>query len=264
MDTLFLKVTITPLLMLMVSLVARRWGDFAGGIAAGLPVTSGPISIYFALDQGSHFAAQAAAGSLNGLAAVVISYGTYLLSANHMRVTYCCATTLLSYFFASLVLIGFDNVFFSIAIIFAVNFYFFFSVPGTVSPTSANIRRPQWDMPARMISSVVLVLGVTSFANYLGPTLSGFLAPIPFVAWPLIVFAHIQGGGRAAVASIRGTSLGTLSVVAFNCAVSYLLQHTGIFFTYSIAFAFAVATSFASITAVRWLSTKTSLESPFD
>lgn len=259
LDTLLLKVTITPLLMLLVSSIARRWGNFVGGIVAGLPVTSGPISIYLALDQGNHFAAQAAIGSLNGLGAVVISYSAYLYFSRHIHIFYCCTLTLLTYVLISIVLIDLDAVFLSILIIFIINFYFIFAASNTDSSTVLNVRRPRWDMLARMISSVALVLGVTGFASYLGPTLSGFLAPIPFVAWPLIVFTHIQGGSRAAASTICGTSVGALSVVAFNCAVAYFLQHAGIPFTYFIAFVFSIAMSVALTTSIRWVGAKTFL-----
>jgi hypothetical protein len=46
MELLLIKLFLTPLLMLTISWSTRRWGPEIGGLLAGLPLTSGPISIY--------------------------------------------------------------------------------------------------------------------------------------------------------------------------------------------------------------------------
>src|SRR5262245_32371304 len=84
MSTLTLKIAITPLLILAASWAGRRWGEAVGGWLVGLPLTSGPIAFFLALDHGTDFAAAAAAGSLGGAlaqACFCIAYGraaTYL------------------------------------------------------------------------------------------------------------------------------------------------------------------------------------------
>src|SRR5215471_3955992 len=78
MGTLTLKIVLTPLLILAASWVGRRWGEAVGGWLVGLPLTSGPIAFFLALDHGTGFAAAAAAGSLAGAAAQAcfcIGYG---------------------------------------------------------------------------------------------------------------------------------------------------------------------------------------------
>jgi hypothetical protein len=40
-----IKLLLTPILMIAISWAARRWGPGIGGLLAGLPLTSGPISI---------------------------------------------------------------------------------------------------------------------------------------------------------------------------------------------------------------------------
>src|SRR5262249_56057578 len=52
------------------TLAGRRWGPGVSGWVAGFPLTSGPVSVFLALEQGPGFAAQAAVGTLLGLAAM--------------------------------------------------------------------------------------------------------------------------------------------------------------------------------------------------
>jgi len=65
-DTFVLKLVLTPLLIAAASLAGRRWGPAVGGWFVGLPLTSGPIALFLALDHGAGFAAAAAVGSLTG------------------------------------------------------------------------------------------------------------------------------------------------------------------------------------------------------
>jgi hypothetical protein len=69
MFLLAVKLAVTPLMALAASLAARRWGDAIGGWLVGLPITSGPVAVFLAIEQGPAFAADAAAGSIAGVAA---------------------------------------------------------------------------------------------------------------------------------------------------------------------------------------------------
>src|SRR6266566_6664580 len=70
MTLLLAKLLLTPLLIAAVTLAGRRWGPAVGGWLAGLPLTSGPVSLFLVLEQGPAFAAQAAVGTLAGLVGV--------------------------------------------------------------------------------------------------------------------------------------------------------------------------------------------------
>ena len=72
MDALFfIKVAAVPLLLWGTSLVARRWGPFLGAILAGLPLVSGPVSLFITLEQGTQFGAGMAYNTLPGICVCV-------------------------------------------------------------------------------------------------------------------------------------------------------------------------------------------------
>src|SRR5438093_1428203 len=62
-----LKVVLTPGLIAAATLVGRRWGPGVSGAVTGLPLTSLPVSVFLAVEQGPAFAARAALGTLLGL-----------------------------------------------------------------------------------------------------------------------------------------------------------------------------------------------------
>ena len=66
MIILLFKLLATPALILIATLVSRRFGQATGGWLVGLPLTSGPIAVFLAIEHGPRFSQLAAAGSLEG------------------------------------------------------------------------------------------------------------------------------------------------------------------------------------------------------
>src|SRR5438128_9258815 len=64
--SLLLKVVATPALIAAATLAGRRWGDRLSGWLVGLPLTSGPVVFFLAIDQGTGFATGAALAVLLG------------------------------------------------------------------------------------------------------------------------------------------------------------------------------------------------------
>src|SRR5919201_6413921 len=84
MNTLLLKLIVTPVLIGAASLAGRRWGETLSGWFIGLPLTSGPVCWFLALEQRTGFAAAAARGCLAGAAAEAgfcLAYGVAARSA---------------------------------------------------------------------------------------------------------------------------------------------------------------------------------------
>jgi hypothetical protein len=69
---LLAKLLLAPACVVAVSLAGRRWGIAVAGILGGLPVVAGPILVVLTLVHGSAFGAEAAAGTLLGLAALTL------------------------------------------------------------------------------------------------------------------------------------------------------------------------------------------------
>ncbi|KQT57204.1 hypothetical protein ASG52_03860 [Methylobacterium sp. Leaf456] len=246
MGLLAVKLAVTPLLMALVTLVNRRFGAAAGGIVAGLPLTSGPISLYLALEQGLPFAGAAAHGSLVGVGAVLASYLAYLRASRRCSVPLSCLAGFAGFALWALAAgrIGSD------AALILVDL----SLTGLLLALTRGARtgiRPArllpWDLPTRIAVSTGLVVLVTLSAPLLGPAVSGLLAPVPVIAWPLIVFVHAQSGRDAASATIRGTVSGAVGLCAFNLAVIRLAPTEGIAPTYAVALSLSLAVSLASV-----------------
>src|SRR5262252_4592204 len=85
MNTLALKLVLTPALIGAVSLAGRRWGPAIGGWLAGLPLTSAPVVFFLALDHGLAFAAATSIGILTGAISGAAFCLAYSRLAYHWR-----------------------------------------------------------------------------------------------------------------------------------------------------------------------------------
>src|SRR5262245_10887251 len=77
---LVLKLILVPGLVASANLAERRWGPRIAGLLTSFPIVTDPILLYFAIEQGAPFTAEASRGALVALVAVAGS-GLILLQA---------------------------------------------------------------------------------------------------------------------------------------------------------------------------------------
>ncbi len=235
MDLLFLKLTLTPILMALVSMASRRWGGAVGGLLAGLPLTAAPVSVYLTIEQGRAFAAVAAVGAIGGLAAVTFSYLVYVEVSRRCAATTTAACALLAFLAASGVLRFLDPPLGLLLVLDGVLMVCVL-VRGSDMPGAGPRAIPtSWDLPARILISTVMVLVITLSARIIGPRYSGLLSTVPMIGWPLVVFAHVQQGRDEAVAALRGIVRGLPGLIAFYLSIELLFPRTVPLVTFATA-----------------------------
>ncbi len=240
MTLLVAKLLLSPLCVVAVSLAGRRWGVAIAGVLGGLPVVAGPILLVETLLHGRDFGADAAAGTLLGLAALtafVVVYGRVAAVAGPARSVFCgWATFLLG--------VALLNPFhpppgLSLALV-AIGFALGLRLlPAGPWPPLAAVPPPPWDLPARALAALALVLALTAVSGALGPHLSGLLAPFPVITSVLAVFTHAYGAATQVATLLRGFLLGFYGFAAFCFVLALALP------SLSTAAAFGLATAVA-------------------
>ncbi len=257
MDTLTLKLVMTPTVVGTASLAGRRWGPGVGGWLVGLPVTSGPIALYLALDHGPAFGAAAAAGVLAGTiaqAAFCLAYSTLgvrsrwplallagsgafalaALGAQRLADQAAPSGAPLSLLLAALA-----------ALTLALRL-----LPTRPEP-ALRAEPPGWDLPARLVVATALVLLVTGLAPMLGPRLSGMLGTFPIYGGTLAIFGQRSQGPASAVRALRGLLYGLYGFAGFFFVLATLIQPLGTVLAFASAIAVALALQAASLWLLR-------------
>jgi hypothetical protein len=240
---LLIKLLLTPLLMIAVSWAARRWGPGIGGLLAGLPLTSGPISIYLWIEQGPRFAATAASSSLLSVTPVAFFSIVYGRLARRLQMPACALCGLVVFFVSLYFLQKLGLPFWQTWIIGVLAISFgLISAPNKL-PVKFQIDYPRWDLPARVFTATAMVLLITLSASVLGSQWSGLLSPIPILAWPLCAFVHHQQGSDAAQAVLRGILEGAYGVLFFYTIVALGLGRLSPVLVYLVAILASVVVS---------------------
>ena len=247
-DTLILKLVLTPLLIAAASLAGRRWGPAVGGWFVGLPLTSGPIALFLALDHGTGFAGAAAVGSLAGALAEAAFCLAYAAAARAGWPAALTAATAAFALVAALLQVAAPPLAVAAVAAFGSLVAALILMPRRRAAAAAP-PPPAWDLPARMVITTALVLAITGAAEALGPRLSGVLATFPVYAAILTIFAHRAGAG-AAVQVLRGLLLGLFAFAGFFVVLGALIEPLGVAAGFALATAAALAIQGASLALV--------------
>ena len=237
------KILLAPAFVVGASLAARRFGPRVGGLIGGLPVVAGPILLVYALAHGRAFAAGAAAGTLLGLVSLIAFVVVYARLAGRV---FWGASMLAGWLAFAVGTVAFSAVSIpagaALGVAGAGLLVGLASLPRPGPGPGAHPPPPAWDLPLRAACAAALVLTLTAVAGWLGPQLSGLLAPFPIIATVLATFTHAQRGTDELLRLLRGLVSGFGAFALFCFALALALRRM------DIAWAFALATLVALLT----------------
>lgn len=249
MDSFILKLILTPLLIGVATLAVRKWGFMLGGLFTGLPLTSGPVSLFLALERGPGFAERSSHGMLLGTVALVAFCIAFARTAKGLRWLTPAVIGLFAY---SLTAWGLSFVSSSLMVLALAVFLFLGIAVKAVSPpisTSSIMYAPWWDIPLRMTTATAMVFLITGGAERIGPQWSGILAPFPVFTCIMGIFAQKLSGVAAAQRLLRGIIIGCFGAVSFYVIVGLTVERTSI----TISFLLATAVSLAVNGICLWV-----------
>jgi uncharacterized membrane protein (GlpM family) len=234
---LLLKLGLTPLLIGIATLVSRRWGPAIGGFLIALPLTSGPVLFFLALDQSPAFAATATEGSMAGATAVAAFCVAYGWAGRRLPWWAAFGVACLGFVAMSVAIqpVVSGPVPLLIAAAFAAPAIGLWLLPDP-SPETEETDAPWWDLPARMVVGAALVVGITAAATTMGPHLSGLLGTFPVFITVLALFTHRRDGPSQTVRLFRGVLIGMFGTIAFFVVLRLTLEPYGLL----VAFPFGI------------------------
>jgi hypothetical protein len=117
----------------------------------------------------------------------------------------------------------------------------------TTDPLVAT-RLPRWDLPARAVATAALVLTVTQAAEWVGPEVSGVLAPFPIALSVVCAFAAAQTGRVGVIGLLRGIVPGLDGFALFCFVLAVTLDRLPIWVSFTVATALNLALAITLIT----------------
>lgn len=243
---LALKLTLVPALIGGVTLAGRRWGPSVAGWLSAFPVVSAPILFFITLEHGAAFGANAAAGTLSAVLAILVFGISYAWAATRYGWGVCVVASFAAYFAAVASLRAWEPAIVpaALAVLAAL-----LAAPRLFPLTDRNANGSTAranDMHLRMAAGAVLVLAVTHFSSRLGPQLSGVLAMFPVMSSVLVIFSHRHSGAGFAINLLRGMVLGYYAFAVFCVALSLALLSMSVGTAFVVSLACALLMQAAS------------------
>ena len=194
MAVTFFRILLAPVLIVTATMLGRRFGPEASGWFIGFPIISGPISLILATSNGHEFAVNAALGTLGGQASICLFSAVYFLAARRLPWWLTAPLAIATYMVSAFLWNSFHLPLIpSLAVLVGLILLLGWAIPARkIQQKPLNL---WWDLPARMLISILFVTGVTAFATKLGPQLSGLFSTLPIFATILSTFTHAQQGG---------------------------------------------------------------------
>lgn len=212
-----------PVVIGLVTLISRRWGNKAGGLIASMPWIAGPILLFLILEHGKTFGIHAVPGILTGILSLIGFCYSYARLASTLAGVWALLISYVVFVLIAFVFIAINlGLFTSYGVVLGGVWLALRFFPTPAAAPSA-IRRLPYDVLIRMVVATLFVVGITGLATLLGPTWSGILTPFPIITSILAVFTqHLQGSG-AAVITLHGLVMGLPGFTTFLFLQAFLL-----------------------------------------
>lgn len=225
MAVLLAKLLLAPACVVAVSLAGRRWGIAVAGVLGGLPVVAGPILVVLTLVHGRSFGAEAAAGTLLGLAALNLFVVVYGKTAGLFGPVPSLLAGWVGCVLGVAVLRPLDVPLGVSSILVASGFAAGLALlPAPAGAADSLTALPRWDLPARALAALALVVAISVASGTLGPSLSGLLAPFPVIISVLAVFTQTHGGRGQVRVLLRSFFVGFCGFAAFCFVLAISLE----------------------------------------
>ncbi len=238
--------------VILVAVISERVGPFFGAMVASLPVYTGPVYLFLALDYPPEFLAQVAVGSIAAFGLTPIYLLIYSLCARAGRsmplslsagfgAWLVCAVVLQFYDWSLVEALLFSIPIFAVGTLLAP--YFMNAIP-----QKAGERR--WsDLMVRVLLVTVVVGLVNALSPFVPTQLTGILSIMPTVTTSLIVVLHGRIGGPATAALLAHSIVGMIGMLFAITLVAATITTWGPALSLSLALAVCVAWNLMLIAA---------------
>ena len=220
---LLLKLTLGPAMVLFAHYLQKSYGHVIGGRLIGLPITTGPFILIICLQEGRAFGSHVAHGTLLGQIALTMFCWIYAIASASMNwwisLMIGTSTALITGFITTQFQISTWQAILLLLVVWTIAIRNW--PPATTLPQ--KVTPPSWELPARVLVTLVVLFGLSTLAPHLGANISGAFSTYPVIASVISAFNHRRYGPAATMATLRGLMETLPFTIAFVSILAYAL-----------------------------------------
>jgi hypothetical protein len=232
-----IKMLVSILVVVTLSLIAERAGPRFAGIVAGYPLGAAISLFFIGVEISPEFAARSAIFTTAGLAATVAFVGGYLLGLRWAdghslpaALTFSIGSAMAAYGLAVGLILAIPINGISAPLIallsIAVAVRVFRAIPDTVIRN--RIRLSFSATVLRAVFAAAVILAITTAARLVGPDWAGLFSAFPITMLPLLVIIQVTYQPAHVRTIIRNVPRGLGSLLIYTLTVAATYPHLGI------------------------------------
>jgi hypothetical protein len=218
---LLLKIATAVAIVVAASRATERAGPFVGAMIATLPVSTGPVYVFLAIDHGAQFVSDSARISVASTAAIVAFVAAHAFAAQRFRTPASLAFATLAWLAVALFLQLRDWTFIEACALYAGTFVL--AIRGLRGFGGVRQTRPvpraRFDLALRAALVSCVVIATTFAGHALGHSAAGVLATYPVVFTCLVLILQPRLGGPFTASVLVN---GLKGLVGFGIALAVL------------------------------------------
>lgn len=212
---LLFKLALVGALVLLSSLVARRFGHALGGTIAGMPMIAGPIIGFVLWQQPLEQVRSIVLATLVCLPAAMVHMASFAWGAMRWRWPEALLVSNLGFFAAGALLSSGDRPVGLVLLMALVSPGLAVASLPRLRTVPAAVAIPRVELVCRVLAAAAMAWALVRGAGHLPPTLSGLLLALPVAGNVLPCFTLPRHGPAATVALVAGFMRGVYGFVAF-------------------------------------------------
>ncbi len=241
--TLIVKMAVTAAFVVGATVAAERAGPLVGGLVSTLPLGSGPVYVFLALDHGAPFISAGAIDSLATNNVNVIFALSYVLLAQKRSLVVSLSLALALWGALAWSVHAVHWTFAAACLANVAVLAVCITLARSLRHVAIPPVRTYWtDLALRAAMVATLVGIVVSLSFRIGPSGSGVLAVFPIILISVILILHRRVGGKPTAAVMANAVTGLVGF-AFACVALHFA---------AAAFGSAIGLSLALATSVTW------------
>jgi hypothetical protein len=261
LSVILVKILISILVVLGLSMVAQRSSPAISGILSGYPLGSAITLFFYGFDMGANFASNSSVYSLLSLISCqVFVYVYYLtiLRAKRFSPLICSFFSITAFFTTTYI---FSKIEFSLyeTLTAALISIIIFSHLFRKLPDVKIVKKRKSSLNVvllRAIMSAIIVVIITSIPHFLGAKWAGLFSGFPIILLPLILIIHISYQKEHVCSVIKGFPKGLGSLIIYIISVHSFYPLVGIYLGTLLAFGFATIYLFSILLIGKRLEEK--------
>ena len=252
LTALAVRMAAVAVFIVIVAVVSERVGPFFGAMVASLPVYTGPVYVFLALDHPPAFLAQVATASVAAFAVIPVYLLIYGLMAHAGRSMLLSLAASSEVWLAVAIFVQLYDWSLPEALLFAVPIFSaaLLLAPRFMDAVPLKAGARSWiDLAVRVLLVTIVVGIVNAMSPFVPAQLTGILSIMPTVTTSLILVLHNRIGGPATAALLAHSIGGLIGMLLAITLVAATTELWGPAVSLSLALAISVSWNLMLIAA---------------